>query len=157
MMIKLAQQLSDECTPLLISSSLRPTRELDVDVLEGVAKARYTLALTAEYMYKSTVENTELWNDRQIKMELETLFETASRLCYKSLSPAPRLFLLKQLARRFGVETIHVLCGRKELEWIVPPESRNKQVENLGFCLTFIPRFRVGEVVFAHYTTWSVT
>ena len=148
-MIKLAQQLSDECMPLLISSSLRPTRELDVDVLEGVAKARYTLALTAEYMYKSTVENTELWNDRQIKMELETLFETARRLCYKSLSPAPRLFLLKQLARRFGVEAIHVLCGKKELEWIVPPESRNKQVENiskqtfyfsvkifLGFCVT---------------------
>ena len=155
MMIKLAQQLSDECMPMLISSSPRPTRELDVDVLEGVAKARYTLALTAEYMYKSTVENTEPWNDCQIKMELETLFEMAKRLCYKSL--APRLFLLKQLARRFGVETIHVLCGRKELEWIVPPESRNKQVENLGFCLTFIPRFRVGEVVFAHYTAWSVT
>ena len=131
-MIKLAQQLSDECTPMLISSSPRPTRELDVDVLEGVAKARYTLALTAEFMYKSTVENTEPWNDRQIKMKLETLFETVRRLCYESLSPAPRLFLLKQLARRFGVETIHMLCGRQELEWIVPPESRNKQVQNIS-------------------------
>ena len=68
-MIKLAQQLCDDCTPLLTSSALRLSREIDVDVLEGVAKARYTLALTAEYMYKSTVENTELWNDRQIKME----------------------------------------------------------------------------------------
>ena len=148
-MIKLAQQLGDDCTPLLISSALRPTREIDVDVLEGVTKARYTLARTAEYMYKSTVENTEPWNDRQIKMELETLFETARRLCYQSLSPAPRLFLLKQLARKFGVEAIHVLCGKRELEWIVPPESRNKQVENiskqtfyfsvkifLGFCVT---------------------
>ena len=131
-MIKLAQQLCYDCTSLLVSSSLRTTREIDVDVLEGVAKARYTLALTAEYMYKSTVENKEPWNDRQIKMELETLFETVRRLCYKSLSPAPRLFLLKQLARRFGVEAIHVLCGRKELEWIVPPESRNKQVENIA-------------------------
>ena len=129
-MITLAQQLSDECTRLLISSSFRPTRE--IDMLEGVAKARYTLALTAEFMYKSTVENTEPWNDRQIKMELETLFETVRRLCYESLSPAPRLFLLKQLARRFGVEAIHVLCGRKELEWIVPPESRNKQVQNIS-------------------------
>ena len=133
MMIKLAQQLSDECTPMLISSSPRPTRELDVDVLEGVAKARYTLALTAEFMYKSTVENTEPWSDRLIKMELETLFDTARRLCYKSLSPAPRRFLLKQLARRFGVEAIHVLCGKKEVEWIVPPESRNKQVENIPY------------------------
>ena len=144
MMIKIAQQLCDDCTPLLISSSLRPTREIDVDVLEGVAKARYTLTLTAEYMYKSTVENTEPWNDRQIKMELETLFETVRRLCYESLSPAPRLFLLKQLARRFGVEAIHMLCGRKELEWIVPPESRNKQVENISknksfYCSIKIP------------------
>ena len=133
MMIKLAQQLCDDCTPLLISSALRPTREIDVDVLEGVAKARYTLTLTAEFMYKSTVENTEPWGDRLIKMELETLFETARRLCYKSLSPAPRLFLLKQLARRFGVEAIHVLCGKKELEWIVPPERRDKQVENIPY------------------------
>ena len=130
MMIKLARQLCDDCKPLLISSAPHPTRE--IDVLEGVAVARYTLALTAEFMYKSTVENTEPWNDRQIKMELETLFETVRRLCYESLSPAPRLFLLKQLARRFGVEAIHVLCGRKELEWIVPPESRNKQVQNIS-------------------------
>ena len=145
-MIKLAQQLCDDCTPLLISSALRPTREIDVDVLEGVAKARYTLALTAEFMYKSTVENTKPWNDRQVKVELERLFETVRRLCYKSLSPAPRLFLLKQLARRFGVEAIHVLCGRKELEWIVPPKGGTKQVENksfycsvkifIGFCVT---------------------
>ena len=144
MMIKLAQQLSDECTPMLISSSprRRPTRELDVDVLEGVAKARYTLALTAEFMYKSTVENTEPWNDRQIKMKLETLFETVRRLCYESLSPAPRLFLLKQLARRFGVETIHVLCGRKELQWIVPPESRNKQVQNISKINHFIVQLK---------------
>ena len=144
MMIKLARQLCDDCKPLLISSAPRPTRE--IDVLEGVAVARYTLALTAEFMYKSTVENTEPWNDRQIKMKLETLFETVRRLCYESLSPAPRLFLLKQLARRFGVEAIHVLCGRKELEWIVPPKGGTKQVENksfycsvkifIGFCVT---------------------
>ena len=141
-MIKLARQLCDDCKPLLISSAPRPTRE--IDVLEGVAVARYTLALTAEFMYKSTVENTEHWNDRQIKMKLETLFETVRRLCYESLSPAPRLFLLKQLARRFGVEAIHVLCGRKELEWIVPPESRNKQVQNISknksfYCSIKIP------------------
>ena len=125
MMIKLAQQLCDDCTPLSISSALRPTREIDVDVLESVAKRRYALALTAGFMYKSTVENTD-----QIKMELETLFEAAKRLCCES--QAPRLFLLKQLARRFGVEAIGVLCGRKELEWIVPPERGTKQVENIS-------------------------
>ena len=128
MMIKLAQQLCDECTPLLTSSSIQPTRELDVMVLEGIAKARYILALTAQFMYKSVVEDTTPWNDRQIENELEILFEAMRRMCYKTLSPAPRLYLLKQLARRFGVEVINVVCGRKDLDWIVPPESRLQQV-----------------------------
>lgn len=128
MMIKLAQQLCEECTPLLISSSLQPARDLEVAVLEGVAKARYTLALTAEFMYKSAVEDTAPWNDLQIKSELQNLFEAVRRMCYKSLSAVPRLYLLKQLARRFGVEVVHMLCGRKEFEWIVPPESRVQQV-----------------------------
>lgn len=127
-MIKLARQLCDECTPLLISSSIQPTRELDVMMLEGVAKARYILALTAQFMYKSAVEDTTPWNDRQIKNELEDLFEAMRRMCHKSLNPAPRLYLLKQLARRFGVEAINVLCASKDLDWIVPPESRVQQV-----------------------------
>lgn len=129
MMIKLTQQLCDECTPLLSSNSLQQrTRELDVIVLEGVAKARYALALAAEFMYKSAVEDTGPWNELQIQNELRTLFEGVKRMCYKSLSPVPRLYLLKQLVRRFGVESIHVLCGLKEFEWIVPPENRDKQV-----------------------------
>lgn len=129
-MIKLAQQLCDECTPLLISNAVQQrTRELDVIVLEGVAKARYALALAAEFMYKSAVEGMGPWNELQIRSELKTLFEGVRRMCYKSLSPVPRLYLLKQLVRRFGVESIHVLCGLKEFEWIVPPESRDKQVK----------------------------
>ncbi|KAJ7339580.1 hypothetical protein OS493_005983 [Desmophyllum pertusum] len=131
-MIKLAQQLCDECTPLLSSSSLQQrTRHIDVVVLEGVAKARYALALVAGFMYKSTVEDAGPWKDRQIERELQTLFEGVRRMCYKSLSPVPRVYLLKQLVRRFGVESIHVLCGIKEFEWIVPPESRDKQQEDL--------------------------
>ena len=127
-MIKLARQLCDECTPLLKSSSIQTARELDVMVLEGVAKARYILALTAQFMYKSAVEDTSPWNDRQIENELQILFEAMRRMCDKSLNPAPRLYLLKQLARRFGVEVINVVCGRKDLDWIVPPESRVQQV-----------------------------
>ncbi len=129
MMIKLAQHLCDECTPLLSSNVLQQrTRELDVIVLEGVAKARYALALAAEFMYKSAVEDTSPWNDLQIRNELRTLFEGVKRMCDKSLSPVPRLYLLKQLVRRFGVESIHVLCGLRVFEWIVPPENRDKQV-----------------------------
>ena len=132
MMIKLAQNLCDECTPLLTSDSLQQhARELDVVVLEGVAKARYVLALVADFMYKSAVEDrdTAPWNDLRIRNELETLFEGMRRMCCQGSCPVPRLYLLKQLVRRYGVEAIHVLCGKRAFEWIVPPESRDKQVK----------------------------
>ena len=132
MMIKLAQQLCNECTPLLTSFSLQQhTRELDVVVLEGVAKARYVLALVADFMYKTAVEDrdTDSWNERQIRNELEILFEGVRRMCCEGSSPVQRLYLLKQLVRRYGAESIHVLCGIKAFEWIVPPESRDKQVK----------------------------
>lgn len=132
MMIKLAQKLCDECTPLLTSGSLQQhTRELDVVVLEGVAKARYVLALVAEFMYKTAVEDrdTGSWNELQIRNELEIFFEGARRMCCDGSSPVPRLYLLKQLVRKYGAESLHVLCGIKAFEWIVPPENRNKQVK----------------------------
>ena len=138
-MIKLAQPLCDECTPLLNAGSLQQhTRELDVVVLEGVAKARYVLALVADFMYKFAVEdrNAAPWNDLQIRNELETLFEGVRRMCCQGSSPVPRLYLLKQLVRRYGVDAINVLCGIKAFEWIVPPESRDKQVKcyiNISF------------------------
>ena len=131
-MIKLAQQLCDECTPLLTSGSLQQhTRELDVVVLEGVAKARYALALVADFMYKTAVEDRDAppWNDLPIRNGLETLFEGVRRMCCQGPNPVPRLYLLKQLVRRYGVESIHVLCGMKAFEWIVPPENRDKQVK----------------------------
>ena len=128
-MIKLAQQLCVECTPLLTSNSLQQhTRDLDVDVLEAVAKARYALALVAKFMYKSVTEKDGSWNV-VVQNELQSLFEGARRMCYKSLSQIPRLYLLRQLARRFGVESINILCDKKQSEWILPPESRNKQVK----------------------------
>lgn len=131
-MIKLAQQLCEECTPLLTSGSLQQhTRELDVVMLEGVAKARYVLALVADFMYKTAVEDrdTDSWNERQIRNELEILFEGVRRMCCEGSSAVHRLYLLKQLVRRYGAESIHVLCGIKAFEWIVPPESRDKQVK----------------------------
>ncbi|PFX29705.1 E3 ubiquitin-protein ligase RNF213 [Stylophora pistillata] len=130
-MIKLAQKLIEECTPLLISNSLQQrTRDIDVDVLEAVAKARYALALVAEFMYESVTENDVQWNDLSVKKELQSLFDGARRMCYKSLIHIPRLYLLKQLARRFGVESINILCDKKESEWILPQEIRDKQQED---------------------------
>ena len=124
-MIKLTQQLCLECSPSLTSSRSEPQREVDVVLLENVAKGRYVLRVTAEFM-NLMAEGT--LDDMRITSELLSLFEAVKTVCCKSTASALRLYLLKQLARRFGVDVIHTLCKRRELDWIVPLESRAQQV-----------------------------
>ncbi|XP_067056125.1 E3 ubiquitin-protein ligase rnf213-alpha-like isoform X2 [Acropora muricata] len=129
-MIKLAQQLCVECTPSLTSSRSEPEREVDVVLLENVAKGRYVLGVTAEFM--TLIEEESIWDNLLIKKELLSLIEAVKTMCCKSAAfSSPRLYLLKQLTRRFGVEVIHTLSERNELDWIVPLESRAQQQEDL--------------------------
>ena len=126
-MIKLAEQLCVECTPSLTSSRSEPEREVDVVLLENVAMGRYVLGITAEFM--TLIEEESTWDDLRVKKELLSLIEAVRTMCCKSAAfSSPRLYLLKQLTRRFGVEVIHTLCERRELDWIVPLESRAQQV-----------------------------
>ena len=121
-MIQLTQQLCLECSPAFTSSRREPEREVDVALLENVAKGRYVLGVTAEFMM---AEKGSL-DDMRITTEMLSLFEAVKTMCCKSTTV--RLYLLKQLARRFGVEVIHTLCERTELDLIVPLKSRIQQV-----------------------------
>ena len=123
-LIKLTQQLCLECSPSLTSSRSEPEREVDVALLENVAKGRYVLGVTAEFMNLMAEKGT--LDDMWITTEMLSLFEAVKTMCCKSTTV--RLYLLKQLARRFGVEVIQTLCERTELDWIVPLESRTQQV-----------------------------
>ncbi|KAK2555497.1 E3 ubiquitin-protein ligase rnf213-alpha [Acropora cervicornis] len=126
-LIKVTQQLCLECSPALTSSRSEPDREVDVALLENVAKGRYVLGVTAEFMNLMAEKGT--LDDMRITTEMLSLFEAVKTMCCKSTTV--RLYLLKQLARRFGVEVIQTLCERKELDWIVPLESRTQQEEDL--------------------------
>ena len=123
-LIQLTQQLCLECSPAFTSSRSEPEREVDVALLENVAKGRYVLRVTAEFMNLMAEKGT--LDDIRITTEMLSLFEAVKTMCCKSTTV--RLYLLKQLARRFGVEVIQTLCERKELDWIVPLESRTQQV-----------------------------
>ena len=49
-------------------------------------------------------------------------------MCLKTLSPVPRIYLLKQFARKYGIDAISKVSERKDLEWVLLPEAREKQV-----------------------------
>ena len=123
--ISVAQDMCKDATVVLTSQASCQAQQLDVGALQGVAKARFALALVAEFMFMS---NEEPWQEREIRNGLEDLFEEARRMCNETQSSVPHVYLLKQLVCRFGLDSVKQLSKRKDLEWILPPGDRDTQV-----------------------------
>ena len=100
--------------------------EINANSLEGLAKGRYVLLLVADYLYKWFIEGDSSFNDLDVKREVMALLESARRLCVEGSSSTPRMYLLKQLVRRYGFDCVRTLGSYKELEWILPPEARQQ-------------------------------
>ena len=72
--------MCEEATEVLASNVLRPSHTIDVNKLEGVAKARYALTLAAGFMYKITVDPEGRLGDPQVS---KIHSHSSSRVCVK--------------------------------------------------------------------------
>jgi hypothetical protein len=101
----------------------RGDQVLDVKWLEGIANTRFVLSLAAEFMYKSRTEaKNQTWSHPDVKRALDRLLNEVQKICVQTLYTTPRLFLLKQLSRKFGFESISVLA--LEFGWILPAAAK---------------------------------
>ena len=99
--------------------------------LEAVAKARYILGVTAEYLYMSCVSDDEKWTKPETRYALDLLFNNVRTLCTAGHSRSPALYLLKQLVKRYGGHSIATISQNEELSWIVPTEFQRRQASYL--------------------------
>ena len=119
--------------------------ELQVDSLDAVAKARYILGVTAEYLYMSCVSDDEQWRKPETRNALDVLFNNVRALCTAGHSRSPALYLLKQLVKRYGGHSIATIAQNEELSWIVPAEFQRREASYLfqGVCYIIINNFLV--------------
>ena len=96
--------------------------------LEAIAKARYVLGMTAEFLYLSCVSDDDKWKEHEIRGSLEFLFAKVKSLCTSGDSRSPALYLLKQLVKRYGGHSIATVCQNEELSWIVPDAFQQREV-----------------------------
>ena len=114
---------------VLTSQASRQAQQLDVEALQGVANARFALALIAKFMFMSGSEDREgPWQKEEIRRGLKVLFDEARRMCCETQNSPPHIYLLKQLVRRFGLDSVKRLSKRNDLKWILPPENGDTQV-----------------------------
>ena len=121
---------------LILEKDFASSDELPVAALEAIAKARYALDKTSEFIYKSVVSSDEMWTDDKTRGALNSLFNTVQALCSSGRSRSPALFLLKQLVKRYGVHSIATISQNEELSWIVPAEFQQRMVSSFVACFS---------------------
>ena len=119
---------------LILEKDFASSDELPVASLEAIAKARYALDKTSEFMYMSVVSSDEMWTNPETRGALNSLFTTVQALCTSGRSRYPALFLLKQLVKRYGVHSIATISQNEELSWIVPAEFQQRMVRSFFAC-----------------------
>ncbi|XP_078382607.1 E3 ubiquitin-protein ligase rnf213-alpha-like isoform X3 [Oculina patagonica] len=116
----------------ILNEAFSSSDELQVDSLEAVAKARYTLGMAAEFLYLSCVSDDEKWRKPETRGALDSLFMKVKALCTSGHSRSPALYLLKQLVKRYGGHSIATISQREELSWIVPAEFQRKEDDGMN-------------------------
>ena len=112
----------------VLNKDFASSDELQVESLDAIAKARYALGMTAEFLYLSCVSDDEKWRKNETCGALEFLFAEVKALCTSGDSRSPALYLLKQLVKRYGGHSIVTVSQNEDLSWIVPAEYLQREV-----------------------------
>ncbi|XP_077980160.1 E3 ubiquitin-protein ligase rnf213-alpha-like [Glandiceps talaboti] len=106
-----------------------PQKGPSVQQLESIAGARFGLVIAAELIYRyygNNEQQNKALQERQPENFRHTrkLLDIAWRFCEKSNSKWPKVFLVKQLCRRYGSDCLQTLVKHHHLRWIMPPEGK---------------------------------
>jgi len=114
---------------------------LDINVLDAIANIRHALTLSAEWIFRSQITDDTAFEDREVISSLEKLMTSLRELFLRLIDRGPAVFLLKQLARRFGGTVVRELTQRQGMEWLMPRDLNGFQVSlgpliHIGFLTT---------------------
>ena len=99
-----------------------PPNVFNVNSLQTVAATRAAIDVLSTFLGEDYASN------RQQYKNFSAFLQVTRNLCtYVSRSPI-RLFLLKQLVRKHGIDFIKEKCRNEELQWILPVQ--NKVIES---------------------------
>ncbi|XP_077867696.1 E3 ubiquitin-protein ligase rnf213-alpha-like, partial [Saccoglossus kowalevskii] len=116
-----------------IQQSRHDKSSIGVTQLQSVAGVRFGLVTAAEVIYKffggSRQRNQQEIDANQTQFMLaKKLLDITAKFFTSCGSKWPRVFLVKQICRRYGIDCLQGLLKNPSLRWIAPPEAQ-QQVE----------------------------
>ena len=116
--ILLAIELLKEATENLQIDIRSPPNTFSVLSLQGVAAIRAAFDVLSSYLGKDCLENIKKHEN------FSNYLEVSKNLCIASNQSPVRLFLLKQLVRKYGIDAVKDRCRNEWLSWILPVENQ---------------------------------
>ena len=103
-----------------ISTSAASSSSLSVACLKDIGRIRAALDVVSTYLSGDFAHNIENFES------FYQCIESAKDLCCDSSRSVIQFFLLKLLVHHDpnGIDGVKEKCKRKELEWILPPQSK---------------------------------
>ena len=104
-------------------SSARGT--ISVQYLEGIAKLRYSLTVVAELLqYQHNREGGYFTHEAHLLLDSAKKFCELKDDIFNTDDTGPAVFLVKQIARQYGVTFLTDLISNQTMEWVVPTNLR---------------------------------
>lgn len=121
---KACQLLQDDKAVALLHLTTGSSK-ITLQYLEGVAKIRFALNVVSELIYSKQAGGHR-------SLESLKLMEKTEAFCKRGVlnqeDGGPAVYLVKQLARQYGLSFINNISSDHELGWIVPDFLKRKEV-----------------------------
>ena len=122
----------------LITNSPAPFVEggIHLQYLEGIAKLRYAIVVVVELLHCQHGASSR--HQGYYTHETQLLLDIAKRCCINDIvntdNSGPGVFLVKQLAKQYGVSFLTNLTSDETMQWIVPHHlQRSNEVDIIYF------------------------
>lgn len=105
---------------------------ISVPYLEGIAKLRYSLTVVAELLqYQHKKEGGYFTHEAHLLLDSARKFCEMRDDVFNTDDAGPAVFLVKQIARQYGVTFLTDVISNQTMEWIVPTHlRRSKEVKH---------------------------
>ena len=109
------------------STAPHPGEAINLDYLEGVSLLRYSLTVVAELIYYqySNKESERITYTHQSQLLLDMARKFCSEFDINEDNTGPGVFLVKQIARQYGVAFLTHLTSEANMQWVIPHNLRH--------------------------------
>ena len=110
----------------MVLSAPTPSLEggITLPYLEGTAKIRYSLTVVAELLYCQNSGERQCLHTNDSRLLLDIAKKCCSDHNLNSDVSGPGIYLVKQLARQFGVTFLTNVTSEEGMQWIIPENLR---------------------------------